>query len=145
VPWRGDVRNIILLHTHITLSQHFTNIFSPHTPLPLDTVMNQERRTSVVFCSSKPTYIIVSSTFFTMGNQEFLRCLSLLPHGKSKTGIYDLWFCASSNIQIKLPTGCKSILHLLLCHIDTAQHVSGIVVPIIRSPFQLPLEPLVTV
>jgi len=30
VPWRGGIRNIILLHTHI-LSQHFTNNFSLHT------------------------------------------------------------------------------------------------------------------
>jgi hypothetical protein len=29
--------------------------------------------------------------------------------------------------------------------VDTAQHVSGTAVPIIRSPLQLPLQPLVTV
>jgi hypothetical protein len=35
VPWRGGVRNTILLHTHahIILSQHFTNNFSLHTTL----------------------------------------------------------------------------------------------------------------
>jgi hypothetical protein len=31
VPWRGGVRNIIILHTHIILSQHCTNNFSLHT------------------------------------------------------------------------------------------------------------------
>jgi len=31
VPWHGAFRNIILLHTHIILSQHFTNNFSLHT------------------------------------------------------------------------------------------------------------------
>jgi hypothetical protein len=31
VLWRAGVRNIILLHTHIILSQHFTNKFSLHT------------------------------------------------------------------------------------------------------------------
>jgi hypothetical protein len=71
-----------------TLSQHFTNNFSLHTSLTLDTVMNRERPTIVGFCSSIPTCVIVSSTFFTMGNREFLHCLSLLPQGKSKTGIF---------------------------------------------------------
>jgi hypothetical protein len=33
VPWHGGVRNIILLHTHIVPSQHFTNNFSLHTTL----------------------------------------------------------------------------------------------------------------
>jgi len=71
-----------------TLSQHFTNNFSLHTTLTLDTVMNRERPTFVGFCSSIPTCVIVSSTFFTMGNREFLHCLSLFPQGKSKTGIF---------------------------------------------------------
>ena len=31
VPWSGGVRNIISLHTHMILSQHFTNNFSLHT------------------------------------------------------------------------------------------------------------------
>jgi hypothetical protein len=31
VPWRGSVRNIILLHTHTILSQNFTNNFFLHT------------------------------------------------------------------------------------------------------------------
>jgi hypothetical protein len=31
VPWRGGVRNFILLHTHIILPQHCTNNFSLHT------------------------------------------------------------------------------------------------------------------
>jgi len=33
VPWRGSVRNIILLHTHTTLPQNFSNnfFFSPLT------------------------------------------------------------------------------------------------------------------
>jgi hypothetical protein len=31
VPWHCSVRNIILLHTHILLSQHFTNNFPLHT------------------------------------------------------------------------------------------------------------------
>jgi hypothetical protein len=88
VPWRGGVRNIILLHTHIIISQHFTNNFSLHTTFTLDTVINRERPTFVGFCSSIPTWVIVSSTFFTMGNWEFLHCLSLLPQGKSKTGIF---------------------------------------------------------
>jgi len=36
VPWRGGVRNILLhTHTHIILSQHFTNNFSLHTTLYL--------------------------------------------------------------------------------------------------------------
>jgi hypothetical protein len=34
---------------------------------------------------------------------------------------------------------------LLLCRVYTAQRVSGTVVPIIRSPLQLPMQPLVTV
>jgi hypothetical protein len=50
--------------------------------------MNRERPTFVGFCSTKPTCIIVSSTFFMMGNREFLHCLSLLPQGKSKTGMF---------------------------------------------------------
>jgi len=87
-PWRSGVRNIILLHTHIILSQHFTNNFSLHTNLTLDTVMNQGRPTFVGFCLCIPTCVIVSSTFFTIGNQEFLLCLSLLPQGKSKTWIF---------------------------------------------------------
>ena len=33
MPWHGGVRNIILLHTHIILSQHFTNNFSLHITL----------------------------------------------------------------------------------------------------------------
>jgi hypothetical protein len=33
VPWCGGVRNTIFLHTHIILSQHFTNNFSHHTTL----------------------------------------------------------------------------------------------------------------
>ena len=87
-PWRSGVRNIILLHTHIILSQHFTNNFSLHTTLTLDTVMNRERPTFVGFCSSIPTCVIVSSTFFTMQNREFLHCLSLLPQGKRKQGYF---------------------------------------------------------
>jgi len=71
-----------------TLSQHFTNNFSLHTTLTFDTVMNRERPTFVGFCSSIPTCVIISSTFFMMGNREFLHCLSLLPQGKSKTGIF---------------------------------------------------------
>jgi len=53
-----------------------------------DTVMNRERPTFFGFCSNIPTCVIISSTFFTMGNREFLRCISLLPQGKSKTGIF---------------------------------------------------------
>jgi hypothetical protein len=102
-------------HTHITHSQHFTNIFSLHTTLTLDTVMNRERPTFVGFCSSKPTCFIVSSMFFTMGNPEFLHCLSLLPQGKSKTGIYGLWFCASLNIQMKQPTRCSHSCKIFYC------------------------------
>jgi len=75
-------------HTHIILSQHFTNNFSLHTTLTRDTVMNRERPTFVEFCSSIPTFVIISSMFFTMGNREFLHCISLLPQGKSKTGIF---------------------------------------------------------
>ena len=71
-----------------TLSQHFTNNFSLYTTLTLDTVMNRERPTFVGFCSSIPTCVIISSMFFTMGNREFLHCISLLPQGKSKTGIF---------------------------------------------------------
>jgi hypothetical protein len=39
----------------------------------------------------------------------------------------------------------QSIVNLLLGHTDVTQHVSGIIVPIIRSSFKLQLQPPVAV
>jgi hypothetical protein len=83
-----------LTHTHThTHTLYFLNIslttflFTP--PSILTRFRHEpERPTFVVFCSSIPTCVIVSSMFFTMGNQEFLHCISLLCQGKSKRGIF---------------------------------------------------------
>ena len=83
VPCRGSVRNIISLHTHHHTSTLHCQLFSSHHSLfTRDTVMNRERPTFVEFCSSISTCVI-SSMFFTKGNPEFLRGISLLRQGKS--------------------------------------------------------------
>jgi hypothetical protein len=56
--------------------------------------------------------------------------------------------CGSVHLQIFNKTTNQmqqSILYLFLCRVNAAQHVLGTIVPIIRSPLQLPLQPLVTV
>jgi hypothetical protein len=47
---------------------------------------------------------------------------------------YGLWFRASSNLQIKQPTRCTFSCKIFYC-LNAAQHVSGNILPIIRSTF----------
>jgi len=67
-----------------------------HTPYFLNTSLTtflftppsiHKRPRFVEFCSSITTCVIFSSTFFTVGNREFLHCISLPRQGKSKTDI----------------------------------------------------------
>jgi len=85
MSWLGSVRNIVLLHTHVSyFSVLHCQLFSSHHSLFIcGTVTNQERSTFVEWCSSVPTCVIFSSVFFTMGNQESVRDISLLRQGKS--------------------------------------------------------------
>jgi hypothetical protein len=50
--------------------------------------------------------------------------------------IYGLWFRASSNFQIKQSTRCTLNCKIVHC-LNAAQHVSGNILPIIRSTFEL--------
>jgi hypothetical protein len=75
----------------------------------------------------------------------FILCLRA---DHSTTLCYCWWSCDWKKcmcVQQNIQPDAQSILYLLLCRVDTAQHVSGTIVPIIRNPHQLPLQPLVTV
>jgi hypothetical protein len=68
-------------HTHI-LSQHFTKKFFFHTTLYSHATPSRTEN-DLCLLSFVPVCVIVSSMFFTMGNREFLRGISLLHQGKS--------------------------------------------------------------
>jgi hypothetical protein len=55
---------------------HWKIFSAQHSLFTRDTVTNRARLTFVECCSSIPTCLIVSSMFFTMGNQEFQRGFS---------------------------------------------------------------------
>ena len=90
VPWRGGVKNIILLHIYTSyfLSTSVTTfLFTPHTihmrHFGCISVTNRDRPAFVECCSSISTFVIVSSMFFMMGNRESLHDISLLRQRKS--------------------------------------------------------------
>jgi hypothetical protein len=72
---------------------------------------------------------------------------NLFPKLKSKLKGHHFGMIENTKYSMKQPTRCTINLkfNLLFCRVYTAQHVSRIVVPIIRSPLQLPLQPLVTI
>jgi hypothetical protein len=75
-------------HTSYFLNTSLTT-FSLHTTL-YSHVTPSYTENDLHLLSFVPVYqcVIFSSMFFTMGNQEFLHCVSSLRQGTSKTGIF---------------------------------------------------------
>jgi hypothetical protein len=93
VPWHGCVRNIILLHTHIS---YFLNT-SLFTPLAVHvqhfgcvTITNRDRLTFVECCSNLPTCVIVSNISFMGGIENLYMIFPYSSKGRVKQTLIDI-------------------------------------------------------